>query len=38
MKSLNMATAVILVLLVLAGIVASQVLYTVDETERVIIT
>ncbi len=38
MKSLNMASAVILVLLVLAGIVASQALYTVDETERVIIT
>ena len=38
MKSLNMATAVILVLLVLTGIVATQTLYTVDETERVIIT
>ncbi len=38
MKSLNMATAVILALLVLTGIVATQTLYTVDETERVIIT
>ena len=38
MISLNMATAVILALLVLTGIVATQTLYTVDETERVIIT
>lgn len=38
MKSLNMSTAVILVLVVLTTIVARQSLYTVDETERVIIT
>lgn len=34
----NMSTAILLVLLVLGGIVASEALYTVDETERVIIT
>ena len=34
----NMSTAILLVLLVLGGIVASGALYTVDETERVIIT
>ena len=34
----NMSTAILLVLLVLGGIVASKALYTVDETERVIIT
>ena len=34
----NMSTAILLVLLVLGGIVASVALYTVDETERVIIT
>lgn len=34
----NMLSAILLVILVLAGIVASEALYTVDETERVIIT
>ena len=34
----NMSTAILLVLLILGGIVASGALYTVDETERVIIT
>ena len=34
----NMSTAIVLVLLILGGIVASGALYTVDETERVIIT
>lgn len=34
----NMLTAIVLVLLILGGIVASGALYTVDETERVIIT
>jgi len=34
----NMSTTILLVLLVLGGIVASEALYTVDETERVIIT
>lgn len=34
----NVSTAILLVLLVLGGIVASKALYTVDETERVIIT
>ncbi len=34
----NMSTTILLVLLVLGGIVASDALYTVDETERVIIT
>jgi len=34
----NMSTAILLVLLVLGGIVASEALYTVDETQRVIIT
>jgi len=34
----NVSTAILLVLLVLGGIVASEALYTVDETERVIIT
>ena len=34
----NMSTTILLVLLVLGGIVASGALYTVDETERVIIT
>jgi modulator of FtsH protease HflC len=34
----NMATAVALVILILLGIVASEALYAVDETERVIIT
>ena len=34
----NMATTILLVLLILGGIVASGALYTVDETERVIIT
>ena len=34
----NVSTAILLVLLILGGIVASEALYTVDETERVIIT
>ena len=34
----NMSTAIVLVLLILGGIGASGALYTVDETERVIIT
>lgn len=34
----NMSIAILLVLLILGGIVASGALYTVDETERVIIT
>ena len=34
----NMSTTILLVLLILGGIVASGALYTVDETERVIIT
>jgi len=34
----NMASAIALVILVLVAIVASEALYTVDETERVIIT
>lgn len=34
----NISTAILLVLLILGGIVASGALYTVDETERVIIT
>ena len=34
----NMSSAIVLVLLILTGIVASEALYTVDETERVIIT
>ena len=34
----NMSTAIVLVLLILGGILASGALYTVDETERVIIT
>ncbi len=34
----NMSTAILLVLLILGGIVASKALYTVNETERVIIT
>lgn len=34
----NISTAILLVLLILGGIVASVALYTVDETERVIIT
>jgi len=34
----NMATAIVLVVLILLGIVASEALYAVYETERVIIT
>ncbi len=34
----NMSTTILLVLLILGGIVASGALYTVDETERVLIT
>ncbi len=38
MRSFNRVSSVILVVLLLGGIVATQALYSVDETERVIIT